>query len=211
MPQIFAFGDTIVYGAWDAEGGWVNRLRKVVDKKVLSHPSLYYLVYNLGVSGDTSQELLDRFERELEHRKDPEEESIFIFAVGINDSIFDQKLNSTVTISTKFADNIRRLHDLAKKHSGKIVFVGLTPVDEEKCLKMKVDKSYSNSNIMEYNKIIKTFCEENNIHFIDVFDKFMNLDYKTLLEDGLHPNSEGHELLFKQVKSYLVSSGIVNV
>jgi len=29
MVNILVFGDSITYGAWDEEGGWVQRLRKL--------------------------------------------------------------------------------------------------------------------------------------------------------------------------------------
>ena len=54
MVQILIFGDSIAWGAWDKEGGWVQRLRKLIDEKNLSDPEFYCLVYNLGVSGNKS-------------------------------------------------------------------------------------------------------------------------------------------------------------
>lgn len=31
MAKILVFGDSIAYGKWDSDGGWVARLRKYVD------------------------------------------------------------------------------------------------------------------------------------------------------------------------------------
>ena len=36
MPQISVFGDSITYGAWDREAGWVERLKKVLNKIFLT-------------------------------------------------------------------------------------------------------------------------------------------------------------------------------
>ena len=48
------FGASITHGSGDFEqGGWVARLRKFLDQKILFDPKHYCLVYELGVSGDS--------------------------------------------------------------------------------------------------------------------------------------------------------------
>ena len=89
MVQVLVFGDSIAYGARDGEGGWVQRLRKFLDERNL----MGCLIYNLGVSGDTVQGLLERFEFETEQRMRKGEEAVFIFEVGINDSQFINSKN----------------------------------------------------------------------------------------------------------------------
>lgn len=60
--QVFAFGHSITQGFWDREGGYITRLRKFLDKKSLENPDEYYFeTYNLGVSGNDSQQLKERF------------------------------------------------------------------------------------------------------------------------------------------------------
>ncbi len=68
MAGILVFGDSISYGAWDIEGGWVSRLRKFLDKKNLSEENFDCKVYNLGISGDNSSGVLNRFEFETRQR-----------------------------------------------------------------------------------------------------------------------------------------------
>ena len=67
-----------------------------------------------------------------------------------------------------------------------------------------IDKSYKNKYIQEFNNILKKFCEDNNVYFIDIFKDFVKEDYKSLLEDGLHPNTKGHNKIFKAVRDFLV-------
>ncbi len=69
--KILIFGDSIAYEAWDREDGWVTRLRKFVDDKILSAPeedNYYHHIYNLGISGDTSTGVLNRFHAEMNAR-----------------------------------------------------------------------------------------------------------------------------------------------
>ena len=77
MAKILIFGDSIIWGAFDTEGGWATRLKKYFDEN--RKEDFNYQVYNLGVSGDTTEDLLDRFEFETKQRINEEEETIFIF------------------------------------------------------------------------------------------------------------------------------------
>lgn len=211
MAQILVFGDSITYGAWDREGGWVSRLRKFLDGKRLADSDSYFLVYNLGISGDNTDGLLERFEFEAKQRLDEENGNIIAFAIGINDSQFVQSKKSFRVIPEKFKENIQKIIRLAQRYSTKIVFVGLTPVDEAKTspLPWNADRFYKNEYIQKYGGIVKDVCKENKICFIEISGKFMKSDYTKLLEDGLHPNSEGHKIIFEIVKDFLVKEKII--
>ncbi len=209
MARILVFGDSIAFGAWDREGGWVQRLRKVIDEKNLSGTNYYSLIYNIGVSGNTTENLLERFEFEAKQRLKESEETIIIFSIGINDSAFIHAKKSLLTQQKKFEENIQKLINLAKKYSQKIFFVGLTAVDEPKVSPWKEGRSYKNKYIQKYNDIIKSTCKENNVSFVDIFQEWIKTDYKSLLEDGLHPNSEGHKRIFDTVRNFLIRNKII--
>lgn len=203
------FGASITYGAWDKEGGWAQRLRKFLDERALPDLDSYYLTYNLGISGDKTEELLERFEFEAEQRIDEDAENIFIFSIGINDSQFVRSQNGHRVPPEKFRKNIQKLIELAKKFSLKIVFVGLTPVDETKTLSWMEHKSYKNEYIKKYDQIVKAVCKEKKIKFIGVLNEFGKGDYKSLLQDGLHPNTRGHQKIFGIIKNFLVKNKII--
>ena len=215
MARILIFGDSIVYGAWDRgkEGGWFQRLRKFLDEKHFIEPDFEYSVYNLGVSGNTIGELLERFEFETKQRLEEGEEIIIIFQIGINDSQFVISENKLRTSPEKFKENIQNLIKVAKIFTQKIIFVGLTLVDESKTtpIPWNPNKIYKNENIKRNNEIIKSVCKENNIYFIEIFDKWLKSDYKNLLEDGLHPNSQGHQKIFETVKDFLIQNKIIEL
>jgi len=213
MARILVFGDSIVYGAWDKGGeeGWVHRLKKFLDEKHFIEPDFDYSVYNLGVSGNTTGELLERFEFETKQRVEEGEEMIIIFQIGINDSQFVISQNGLRTLSEKFRENIKELISSAKKFSSKVIFIGLTPVNEEKTtpIPWNPDKIYKNENIKRNDEIIKSVCKENNIYFVEIFEKWLKSDYKNLLEDGLHPNSEGHKKIVEDVRDFLIKNKII--
>lgn len=69
MAQIFCFGDSITYGAWDvANSGWAQKLRIYLDKKQEEDDSLYFLTYNLGIPGEATDSLVNRFLSETKAR-----------------------------------------------------------------------------------------------------------------------------------------------
>jgi len=211
--QILIFGDSIVYGSWDTEkGGWVNRLREYLEDKMLAYPSLYYLTYNLGISGDTSTELLSRFKSETEARLKEEGEKLFIFAIGTNDATFVPSQNDFKSRGIdNFKTNLSELLKQAQQFPAKIVFVGFVPIDESKTtpFEWNPDRVLTTENLNKYQGALKSFCAENNIPFIDVYENFIKEDYKNLLDDGLHPNSSGHQKIFEIVRDYLTANKFI--
>ena len=211
MAEILIFGDSIAYGAWDREGGWVQRLRKFLDERNLADPNFYCLVYNLGIPGNTSADLLERVEFETEQRLKAGEETIIIYAIGINDSQFVHSKGEHNVPLDEFRENIQKLIDKAKIYSSKIAFLGLTPVDEGKTtpIPWNPDKSYKNEYIERYNNVIRKVCEENEIYFIEILERLKALNYQDLVKDGLHPNSKGHQKIFEIVRDFLIKNKII--
>ena len=205
MSIICAFGDSITWGALDTEkGGWVERLKAYLLESDND-------VYNLGVSGDKTPHILERFEIETKTRVEEGEDVILVFAVGINDSYFIQSKKDFMTPPENFKRNIQEIIERAQKISSKIIFVGLTPVDELKTspIPWDTDKFFKNENIEKYNEIIRSACRENKVHFIEIFNNWIKSDYRDMLEDGLHPNSEGHKKIFETVKDYLIQNKLI--
>lgn len=126
LMNICVFGDSIVWGANDFEkGGWVERL-KVHCLQDGSNRD----VYNLGISGDNTDKLLKRLEFETTLR----EPDVIVLAIGINDSQYiSTKDNHRIGLE-KFKDNLSELTKISKKFTDKIIFVGLTMVNEARTM-----------------------------------------------------------------------------
>ncbi|MCK5332274.1 hypothetical protein KAJ41_00225 [Candidatus Parcubacteria bacterium] len=200
----------MTHGAWDKiRGGWTDRLKVFCMEKELENKKFDYSVYNLGISGDTSENILRRLENEISCRVWENEMVKIIFAIGVNDSWFIKNKNTFKVMPDNFENNITKIIKISQKFSSNIVFVGPAPVDEIKTISWDIDISYKNEHIKSYNKIIKLVCRENKISFLDIFEKFLKLEYKKLLENGLHPNSKGHEIMFEIVRDFLFQNEIV--
>ena len=196
--QIIVFGDSIAYGASDSEGGWVERLKEHLGGKAV--------IYNLSIPGESTETLLERFETEASQRAD--KNTVIIIAVGINDLQFIDQMHDVLKILKHFKDNVSKLIRSANSLSTKVFFVGLTPLDEKKTNPISNDfeNPYINKYVKEYNQLIRIACVKKKARFIDVFDSFIKAKHEKLLEDGVHPNSDGHKLIFKLVKEALVKS-----
>ncbi len=60
-------------------------------------------------------------------------------------------------------------------------------------------KKYTNSRIEKLDEIIKNFCQSKKLKYIEVGDLIKKED----LVDGLHPNSKGHEKMYKRIRTEL--------
>lgn len=211
MTQVLVFGDSIAYGAWDPKGGWVERLKRVAIQNVLEDSDLHPRVYNMSLSGDTTEWLLMRIAPELGHRlsfRDPGEETIVIFAIGINDTKFLLAQERTFITLERFRENIKTLIKAARDVEEVIpVFVGLTPVDEKvlEPLGQMLGFTYRNEQIRKFDEELRKVCEKEKVLFVPLLEEFEKEGLEGVLSDGLHPNSEGHKLVFKTVRALLES------
>jgi lysophospholipase L1-like esterase len=173
-------------------GGWCDRLKQYyfASKKDV-------IVYNLGVSGATSVDILQRFEIEYKARH-PE---VVIIAIGMNDSLFDQTIQNNWVTTDKTKGNLEKIINIVRKDNGKIVFIGLTSIMESLLnpTPWATQLSYSTKSVIKYNQIIKKVATENDVPFCPMFDLLKEED----LDDGLHSNAQGHKKMFKRIKNFL--------
>ena len=137
-------------------------------------------MFNLGIGGETSTKLLARFQVECEARNP----DIMLIGIGVNDSRKVGSPNSGYDVPTKlFSENLGKLFNISQQLSPVTIFVGMVPV----------------------------------IPYIDNFTKWKKLGkplfglgkpkYLKFLADGLHPNDEGHSLIFETVRAFLQNKG----
>jgi lysophospholipase L1-like esterase len=202
MEEIICiFGASSTWGAWDYEkSGWANRLRFFLDSQ-----NSDIFSYNLGISGDTTNELLKRFDVEAEARHP----TLIIFWIGDNDSILLKPQKKPMVSLPQFEKNLQKLIDKAKKFTEAVVFIGCKKVDELKTTPVPwaTECHYTNKNLNLYNQKIKEVSEKNRCHFLEIFDLLNKED----LDDGLHPNSKGHKKLFLKVKDFLIAKKLLSL
>ena len=186
------FGDSTSWGAYDMEkGGWVNRLRLHCWEEDIDNE-----IYNLSISGGTTEAILERFEREARSRK----AQALIFQSGGNDATYvDGKPDNYMVAAEKFEKNIREIIAKAKTITDKMVFLDLKNCDESKTLPVYWGPYYiSNANLRKYTNIMRSVCESEGVDCLDL-ENLENDEF----EDGLHPNAAGHEKIYQQVRKFL--------
>lgn len=196
---ICIFGDSITWGAVDPEnGGWVAQLRCYFE----TNDDYDIAVYNQGISGDNTDDLLARFKVECAAR----EPQIIIFAIGINDSQYINFERIKGVSLEKFQNNLVELINQAKNFSSKIIFVGLTRIDQSSIPTIwGTEKFYDNNIIARYNSVVEKVSSDHKLPFVNLLDLLEASD----LDDGLHPNSSGHKKMFLKIKEFLLSNKIV--
>lgn len=193
---ICVFGDSTAWGAWDMEkGGWVNRLWLFLAER---EGRDYVEIYNQSISGGTTETILERFEKESKIR----DSKWLIFQTGGNDASYERKPGNYSVKPEKFRKNLEKIIKKAKKITSNIIFTDLRNCDESKTMPVPWrDIYYTNKNIKKYTEIIKDVCQKQGVLFLDIED-LDNKDFK----DGLHPNANGHEKIFKQTKDFLIKN-----
>jgi lysophospholipase L1-like esterase len=190
--NICVFGDSITWGAVDKEyGGWFNRLW-IYNENREGEESTYF--YNLGIPGDTTKELVGRIDTECKFRTP----TSIIIAIGINDTAFDKNNNPSTPIND-FISNMNNIINLSMKYTHDIILIGLTRVNEELVNDKynDIEYNYYNNMIIKYDTIIRQISKERDLKYIYLYDKLLDSD---ISEDGIHPNSIGHNKIFNEIK-----------
>ncbi|MFC1723504.1 SGNH/GDSL hydrolase family protein [Nanoarchaeota archaeon] len=205
MFAILCFGDSITFGrGGTVNKGWVDRLDELHSSK-----DFFNAVYNLGIPGNNSSELLARFDLEAGARikkNFPDDKFVIVIAIGLNDSRCNDKPDNPETDLEKFRENIHLLLEKAKGYTKHVVVVGLTPVDDN--LTWPFEATYiSNERVTMYNDIIKS---EVDVPFLNMFDKLNDDKWPGFLSDGIHPNDEGYARMFELIKEFLIEKKIID-
>ena len=153
----------------------------------------------MSISGGTTETILERFESEAKIR----EADALIFQSGGNDSCLKSKNGPNQIPIDQFRKNIEEIIKKTRDITPNIIFIGFKNVNEAKTAPVsREDIYYVNTEIKKYNEVMKIVCEKNDILYLNIFGLLNNEDF----EDGLHPNSVGHEKIFTKVKDFLMEN-----
>ncbi|MDO8660444.1 MAG: SGNH/GDSL hydrolase family protein, partial [Candidatus Woesearchaeota archaeon] len=93
----------------------------------------------------------------------------------------------------------------AKRIADKVYCLDLEPVADERMnpCPWRKEICYQDSIVRQYNTALLGICERMKVKVIPSYEAWRKENWKTLLHDGSHPNSKGHELTFKTVRRFL--------
>ena len=202
--KVLAIGDSLVYGYGDwSGGGWVDRLRRQ-----WMHPNASgNVLYNLGVRGDKTAQVLDRLEGEFLSRGELRNRTPdrLILSVGANDTPRIGRPDGRIMTDrglyvSAMADLLNRAQDFCPT-----IFVGMVPVVPERmpflgCL------YYNRADQHCYKEIARRACEVRGIPYFDCFELWLSRGDAWIAarmgDDGLHPNELGYESLLADLMAW---------
>ena len=152
-------------------------------------------VVNSGISSNTTEDILE----DMKNRVYDFNPSKVFLLIGTNDLRDKKSVDEVVT-------NIKEIIKEIKKNrkDAKLYIESIYPVNEK--VNEKGVEGRKNEDIKEINRQLKKYAKENNITFINIYDKLvddeglLNADYTT---DGLNINENGYEVITKELKKYL--------
>jgi len=151
-------------------------------------------VRNRGISGDDATGMINR----LQQITPGKPKAIFLM-VGINDLSHDLTPNQVYDLCVKVISKITK--DTPKT---KLYVQSLLPIYEASG-RWKTLEGKTND-IPRINELLKTYCEKNNISYINLFDKFVrhgtNEMRKELTSDGLHLSPFGYKIWSFELRKY---------
>lgn len=162
--------------------------------EILNHTELYAdyseksgkCVYNRGISGDTSDRLVERFERNVLNLKP----SNIVLLIGTND------FNSGLTIDDT-AGNIDKMLSLIPKACN-VILQAVYPVNAQ----MRRQDSSKNRKIKILNDRLKAIAEKHGAVYLDLTDELSDKNgslKERYTYDGLHPTVFGFEAAVKRI------------
>ena len=149
---------------------------------------------NRGISGQTTPQMLIRFRADVVDLNP----SIVIILAGTND-IAENTGPSNVKMIT---DNIFSMSELAMAHKIKVILCSILPVYTYSWKDIPDPPSY----IAEVNNMLKNYCVNHNLQYVDYFSSMANEKKglgKELSEDGVHPNEKGYKIMSKIIQNVL--------
>ncbi len=195
-------GDSITHGTGDETLlGWTIRLGQAEVAR--GHD---VTVYNLGIRADTSGLAAERWEAECAARLKPGINCATVFALGINDSAHETSaeregrridLDRSIEI---IGDMLSRARTF-----GPVLWVGPTPVVEAMMPLSRIPGvvyDFRNETIGDYNQAYIAAAADLGVPYLDLFTPLGGdpaWEAALRKSDGLHPNSEGYEIMAARI------------
>lgn len=185
-----AFSTNHPYGA-----GYVNMIKSELD---VFYPDLNITIYNEGISGNKTENLLERF-NECVASRNPD--LVFIF-IGIND-VWHPYENGSIPNNNEILERITILINKIKNLGSKVVLITPFLFPREPFYEFFTElKPYYEK---FYNEYI-TYLNENKYEYIDlahIMKPYSELSNNSLTKDSVHPDIIGHGIIAQAIIDYL--------
>ena len=171
-PAIVAFGDSLTSGLGvDPDKNYPAQLQQKLDVE-----GYHYRVLNAGVSGDTTDQGLNRIQSVIDLHP-----AIVIVELGANDGL--RGLPADVT-----RQNLNAIVQRLLSSGAKAVLAG-----------MQVPPNYGPLYSRDFRNIYKDIAKQHSIPLIPFFLDGVGGNAALNQDDGIHPTADGYEIVVKNV------------
>ena len=208
--QVYVFGDSITQGFHDlASGGWCNRIAiELMRREVETNYDEDHAVFNLGISGDTSDGVVGRIEPELAARGSSRERLLLV-AIGINDACYNETSGACRVPLPRHRENLEHISAVGQAQCDHVAFVSLLPIVESLLTPIPWAGNLSLTDALraQYDAVLREVASAHGHTLIDVADVFPA--DTAFLPDGIHPNAAGHERISRRVLEFLEAAELL--
>lgn len=199
--RIYAFGDSIVVGTYDTQGGWCDRLKQDLHQVTAeASDGTKRQMYNLGIGGETSRGLAARIKSELSARHTDAWPAVILIGTGKNDSRLNEGLPE-ITVE-EYEDNLRSIIHTSQEVTDKIILVGIGPCAEEE-IGFK-HYTYSRQRLAKYDAAMTKIASELKVTKLDIYDLLLHSPANVFYRDKLHLNDYGYRIVYDTIKPVLM-------
>lgn len=188
--KICFFGDSFTNGTGDDEClGWVGRV--CAEKR---REGIDLTAYNLGIRGNTSEDVMRRWKGEACARVAKGENSALIFSFGTNDCAKADDGRSRLAQNDRLKNARSILVDAPKLHQ--TLFIGPLPI---------ADDPIANKRIADLSRQMGVFARTHKVPYLELYPTFAESSVwaqECAAGDGVHPNSGGYAAVADMVAKW---------
>jgi lysophospholipase L1-like esterase len=146
-----------------------------------------------------------RIEAEIAARHDPSQCAVILVGVGINDSTSIISSGAGVVSPTEYTEALDTIRAVAARFNAKLGLIGLTPVHEKfvNPVPWLPTHAYTTARAHLFEQTRASYCARRKIPSVELWSSWLSYDWHSLLHDGLHPNTAGHDLNYRLIRPLL--------
>ena len=156
----------------------------IIEKKVASDS---ITIINAGVPGDTTNDLLERLQIVIKNTKP---DTVFI-CIGANDGLRGYK-------TTLIESNLQQIINILNSHNILIVLAGMKLPNYSPPIYRK-----------SFESIFKRISDKNQLIFYPFLLQDVAMNKELNIQDQMHPNEKGHQVIATNIFEFLVTNNII--